>query len=56
MLGTLLLGWILTWFHLDTTIVDGLNQIFHTDFNTAVYWIIFFVLGLIVGLFGKKDS
>lgn len=50
MLVTLILAWILTWFDLDTILINAINQIFNTDFTTAVYWLLFFIIGLIVKL------
>lgn len=48
MIGTLLLGWILTWFELDNLIIAGINQIFNKNYTTAVYWLLFFIIGLII--------
>lgn len=50
MLATLILAWILTWFNLDNILVDAINQIFNTDFTTAVYWLLFFIIGIILEL------
>ena len=50
MLATLILAWILTWFNLDTILINAINEIFNTDFTTAVYWLLFFIMGLIVKL------
>lgn len=50
MLATLILAWILTWFNLDTILINAINEIFNTDFTTAVYWLLFFIIGLIVKL------
>lgn len=50
MLAALILAWILTWFDLDTILINAINQIFNTDFTTAVYWLLFFIIGLIVKL------
>lgn len=48
MIGTLILGWILTLFELDTMLINGINQIFHTNFDKSVYWAIFIIIGLII--------
>lgn len=53
MLSTMIVGWILTWFSLDDLIVEGINQIFNTNYTIAVYWLLFFIVGLIV-VFIKK--
>ena len=48
MIGILILAWFLTLFDLDEILVDGINQIFHTEFNTSIYWLIFMLIGLII--------
>lgn len=53
MLSTMIVGWILTWFSLDDLIVEGINQIFNTNYTIAVYWLLFFIIGLII-CFTKK--
>lgn len=53
MLSTMIVGWILTWFSLDDLIIEGINQIFNTNYTIAVYWLLFFIVGLIV-VFIKK--
>ncbi len=40
----LIMAWILTLFNLDNILVDAINQIFNTDFNTAIYWLVFLLL------------
>lgn len=50
MLITLMIAWILTCFNLDNILVDAINQIFNTDFTTAIYWLLFFISGVIVML------
>lgn len=47
MIGTLLLGWILTWFGMDELFIDGINQIFNADFGISIYWLTFFIIGII---------
>lgn len=47
MISTLIVAWILTWFDLDEIIVDAINQLFNTNFNTNVYWLAFLVIGFI---------
>lgn len=51
MIYTLILAWILTWFDIDNLIISGINELFKTDFTTAIYWLFFFVLGLIQMIF-----
>lgn len=53
MLDALIVAWILTWFNLDVTLIDAINQIFNTDFNTDVYWLAFFIIGLISSIINK---
>ena len=48
MIGTLFVGWILTLFNLDIILIDAINQIFNTDFNTSIYWLVFFIIGMVV--------
>lgn len=50
MIYTMIIAWILTWFNLDNLIVSGINQIFNTDYTIALYWLLFFVIGVIVSL------
>lgn len=47
MLWIMLFGWILTWFSIDILVVNGINQIFNTDYNVAIYWLILFTIGII---------
>lgn len=47
MLWIMLFGWTLTWFNIDTLVVNGINQIFNTDYNVAIYWLILFSIGII---------
>lgn len=54
MLNTIILGYILTWFNFDNFVIEGINQIFNTDFTIAVYWLIIFCLGILVKIFKKK--
>lgn len=53
MLGTLILGWILTWFNLDNIVVEAINQVCNTNYTVVVYWLIIFVLAIIVGIIKK---
>lgn len=53
MLGTLILGWILTWFNLDNMVVEAINQIYNTNYTVVVYWLIIFILSIIVGIIKK---
>lgn len=53
MIGTMILAWILTWFKLDDILVIAINQILNTNYTTAIYWLLFFVIGLIVMLVKK---
>lgn len=48
MIGTLIIAWILTWFNLDSILIDAINQIFNTEFTIAIYWLIAFIIGVIV--------
>ena len=54
MLEALILAWILSWFNLHNIFIDAINQIFHTDFNTSVYWLAFAILGIICGILNNK--
>ena len=47
MLEIMLLAWVLTWFKLDQLFVEGINQIFNTNFTTAIYWLLFLIIGVI---------
>ena len=53
MIGTLILGWILTWFDLHNALVDGINQLFNTNFNVSIYWLIFLTIGIIIHFIKK---
>ena len=53
MLSTMIVGWILTWFSLDDLIIEGINQIFNTNYTIAVYWLLFFAIGLVVSFTEK---
>lgn len=53
MISTLIVAWILTWFDLDEIIVDAINQLFNTSFNTNVYWLAFFIIGFIGSIIDK---
>lgn len=53
MIGILIIGWILTWFQLDNILIDAINQILNTNFTTAIYWLIFFIIGLFVMIIKK---
>lgn len=53
MLETLIIAWILTWFNLDNLFVEAINQIFNKDFTTAIYWLLFLIVGLIVSIAKK---
>lgn len=45
---TLLLAFILSGFGLDQTLIEGVNELFHTDFTVSVYWLAFFLVGVIL--------
>ena len=47
MIDAMILAWILSWFNLDNILVDAINQILNTNYTTAVYWLLFLVIGLI---------
>lgn len=53
MLDALIVAWILTWFNLDVTLIDAINQIFNTSFNTNVYWLAFLIIGFIGSIIDK---
>lgn len=53
MIGTMIVAWILTWFNLDNILVNAINQILNTDYTTAIYWLLFFIIGIIVMMFKK---
>lgn len=48
MIITLILAWILTWFKLDEAFTNAINQIFNTDYTTAIYWLLFLIIGILV--------
>lgn len=56
MIITLVFAWILTWFDLDKIIMDGINQILNKSYTTAVYWLIFFIVGLILFICSKIEE
>ena len=59
MLEILILGWILTWFKLDTIFAEAINQIFNTNFNTTIFWFIFIAIGfmkIIIRTIKSKDD
>ena len=47
MISTMLFAWILTWFSVDTLIINEINNIFNTSFTTATYWAVFILIGII---------
>ena len=53
MISTLITAWILTLFDLDEIIIDAINQLFNTSFNTNVYWLAFLIIGLIGNIIDK---
>lgn len=53
MIGTMIVAWILTWFNLDNILVNAINQILNTDYITAVYWLLFFIIGIIIMILKK---
>lgn len=53
MIKTMIIGWILTWFNLDNIFIEAINQIFNINYTTAVYWLLFFIIGIIVMIFKK---
>lgn len=50
MIKMMILAWILSLFNLDNILIDAINQILNTNYTTVVYWLLFFVVGLIVTL------
>lgn len=53
MIDALIVAWILTWFNLDVTLIDAINQIFNTSFTTSVYWLAFLIIGLVGNILNK---
>lgn len=53
MLETMILGWVLTLFNLDNLFVQAINQIFNAEYTTAIYWLLFLIIGLIVKIVKK---
>ena len=47
MIEAMILAWILSLFNLDNILVEAINQILNTNYTTAIYWLLFFVIGLI---------
>lgn len=52
-IDSMILAWILSLFNLDNILIDAINQILNTNYTTAVYWLLFFVVGLIATLIKK---
>ena len=53
MIGTMIIAWILTWFSIDDLLIKGINEICNSDFSTAIYWLIAFIIGAIIYIIGK---
>ena len=54
MLGTMIVAWILTWFNLDNLFIEAINQIFNVEFNTAIYWLLFLIVGIVIRILEKN--
>ncbi len=52
-IDSMILAWILSLFNLDNILIDAINQILNANYTTAVYWLLFFVVGLIATLIKK---
>lgn len=52
-IDSMILAWILSLFNLDNILIDAINQILNTNYTTAVYWLLFFVVGLIATFIKK---
>lgn len=54
MFGTILIALftatILWLFDLDWTLTVALNEVFDTNFSTNIYWLFFFVMGVVLGI------
>ena len=53
MISSLIIAWILTWFNLDNVIVNAINEICKTNYTTAIYWFLFFIVGILICMFKK---
>lgn len=47
MIGGLIIAWILSWFNVDDILIQAINEIFNTNFTTAVYYLVAVILGAI---------
>lgn len=47
-ISALLLAWFLSLFNLDEILIQGINEVLNTSFNTSVYWLAFFLVGAII--------
>ena len=50
MIRAMILAWILTCFEVDNIFTEAINQIFNTNYTTAIYWLLFLIIGVIVML------
>ena len=41
MIRAMILAWILTCFEVDNIFTEAINQIFNTNYTTAIYWLLF---------------
>ncbi|HZK33819.1 MAG TPA: hypothetical protein VFD33_00730 [Bacillota bacterium] len=53
-IGGLLLAWILSWFRIDNTIINGVNELFGLEITRSGYYVIFALIGLLADLLRVK--
>lgn len=46
----LITAWFLSLFDLDETLINAINEILNTQYSTNVYWLSFFIIGLILDI------
>jgi NhaP-type Na+/H+ or K+/H+ antiporter len=49
LIGGLLVGWILSWFGVDTLIINGLKQLINPNITHTAYYCIFALIGALGG-------
>lgn len=50
----LLVAWILTWFDVNIMILEVAQSLIDVNLTTSHYYILFGMIGLVGGAFGKK--
>ena len=45
---TLLVAFFLSGFGFDQILIEGVNELLHTNFTISVYWLVFFLVGVIL--------